>query len=169
MKTNPLPLLLFWFVASPQSREPISVCELLAHGAEKRGQTVSVKGSLHTGPEELALYGVDCTPALETDGYKWPKAVWLTSPGGIPEEPVDFAVDKQAMEEFSRDVAKFRAANPKATSIPVVVIGKFEFPRKFVGGIGVNGKWVGNGYGHLNSYPGQIVLKLIRLDRPEGR
>ena len=68
------------------------------------------------------------------------------------------------MEKFSTDISKFRATNPSAKFIPVVVEGKLEYPAKLVGGIGANGRWVGSGYGHLNFYPAQIVVKLMRLD-----
>ena len=168
MKHTTLWFLLLFSTASLRGQKAISVCDLLEHGGDQRGHMVTVKGNLHMGPEEFALYGVDCPFVLETKGYKWPTAVWLTPPGGVPEERVNFVVDKQAMEEFPRDVAKFYAANPAALYVPVVVVGKFEFPRKFVGGIGTNGRWVGNGYGHLNFYPGQIVIRLMRLDGPDG-
>ena len=161
--------LFFMPVASPLDQKTFSVCDLLAHGAEQRGRIVSVRGSLHTGPEEFALYGLDCAFVLETSGYKWPTALWLTPPDGIPEEPVNFVVDKQAMKKFHKDLEKFQAANPSSPIVPVVVVGKFEYPRKFVGGLGSNGKWVGNGYGHLNAYPGQIVIRLMRLDSSGGR
>ena len=159
MNRTRLRFLLLLTIGDLQAQVPMGVCELLGNGFEQRGRMVTVKGRLQTGPEEFALYAVDCKSVLETNGYKWPTAVWLTPPSGFPEEPVDFAVDKQAMEKFSRDLTKFRAANPTARGVPVVVVGKFEFPRKFEGGVGANGRWVGNGYGHLNFYPGQIVLK----------
>lgn len=135
----------------------MTVCRLLESLPKQCGKIVSViRGELRTGPGEIALYGHKCSHHLVTDGHAWLDAVWLTPPGGLGNRPVNFKLDKKALEAAKEAIKRERDAGKKG-KIMVTFTGMCEAHKMLFGGRGPNGDWIGNGFGHLNAYPAQLI------------
>jgi hypothetical protein len=158
----------FVLAAQSNQEQPLNVCDLLKHVDRYRDKEVHVRGELREGPEEFALYGDDCKSGLVTNGHAWPIAVWLTAPDGVPAGRVDFKLDEEAVEGLKTRLQSERAAG-KHGKVLVTVIGKFEARKKLFGGPNPRGDWIGNGFGHLNGYPGQIVIRTVEAAKVSER
>jgi hypothetical protein len=170
MKHLGAPLLAIVTVLVPRivlAAEPLTVCDLLGHLNRYKDKIIAVRGELRTGSEEVALYATDCSTRVTTNGHRWLNAIWLTPPDGLPERLVGFALDEVAMAKFNRDLGNVRTNDLASAPVFVTVIGKCETRTRFVGGPGPNGTWIGNGFGHLNAYPAQLVF--MRMETPAVR
>jgi len=147
-------------LSQPTPHKALSVCELLEHIQKYRDKEVYVRGEPREGPEEVALYGEGCTQPLMTNGHVWPNAIWLTPPDGLAERPVNFSLNEEALEAMKKKIESERAAG-KRGKVTVTVIGKLEARKKLFGGPGPDGGWIGNGFGHLNAYACQIVIRTV--------
>jgi hypothetical protein len=148
------------FCAQADQQRTISVCDLLSHVDGYRDKEVHVRGELREGPEEFALYGDNCRGGLITNGHAWPVAVWITPPDGTPAGRVDFSMDEKAVQALKTKLQSERAAGRRG-KVLVTLVGKVEVRKKLFGGPNATGNWIGNGFGHLNAYPGQLVIRTV--------
>ena len=139
----------------------VTVCELMKDLKSFNGKILAVRGELSTGPEEFTVRDDKCGYRLVTEGHSWPCALWLTPPGGLAETPVNFRVDETAFRQFWATVNEARAKR-KSARVVATFVGKLETRTRFYGGPGANSPWIGNGFGHLNAYPGQVVLQTVK-------
>jgi hypothetical protein len=133
----------------------LTVCELLSQLDRYRGKEVHVRGELRTGTEEIALVE-QCSKRFVADGHTWPNAIWLTPPGRLATEPVDFKLDEAAIRAMQAQINQARAAG-KQGKVVVTFIGKCE-ARKHLGKDPRSTKVTG-GFGHLGAYPAQLVYR----------
>jgi hypothetical protein len=144
-------------VNAPGRDNAISICDLLKDLAEYRNQSVQVRGELRTGRHRNALFGVNCEHSVLTDEHVWLDALWLVAEKRSTKvnEP---GVDKKAMKEVYDAIGTARR-NGKKGKVLLTFVGRIETRERFFGGRGGNGRWIGNGYGHMNAYPAQLVYR----------
>jgi hypothetical protein len=141
----------------------LSVCDILANPMKFNGQVVTIRG-VSEGTDEGWWIGAGktCSPQLTTSGYTWPSIIWVESVGG-PQHAhgADFQTDQNAVSKVGHEVQRMRI-DPKLDGIWLTFTGIFEtreFTTKDVGK--ADGKWRAFGFGHLNSAPGELLLKTV--------
>jgi len=148
-------------VAQRKENKTLTVCDVLEHLQRYRGKEIAVRGELRTGPEEAAVYGTNCNRNFMTDWHVWPNALWLIPAGSrLAEEPVTLKLDHQVIRAMNEKIDQERASG-KVGAVTMTIVGKLEAKRRYFGGPAASGSWVGNGYGHLNAYPAQIVFRKV--------
>ncbi len=144
--------------ADRSSFSPVDVCDVVDAPSKYNGQLVALRGTLKTGMEEMALYGDACKRTLTTHGHRWPAAIWLTpNPGS--DAKAERRLDRPAIEHLN---AAIRVARTQKAEIQATFVGILEARSKYFGGTSPNGDWIGNGFGHLNAYPAQLVFTTVR-------
>ena len=140
----------------------VSVCDVVMNRLKYDGQLINVRGVV-LGTEEgmwIAAPG-KCTPGLTTFGYSWPDIIWVAppdSPGRLHD--VDFQLDLRNLEQIDQQI---RAMNvdPSKDRVWLTVSGLFETRVYEPTGVSTSGR--GNqgasGFGHMNSAPGQLLVK----------
>lgn len=141
----------------------LSVCAILSDPAKFNGQLVTIRG-ISEGTDEGWWIDTDkaCTAPLITNGYNWPSIIWVKSIDG-PERThrVNFETDQDTVSKVDREVRRLHI-DPKLDRIWLNFTGIFEtreFTAKDVGK--ADGKSRADGFGHLNSAPGQLLLKTV--------
>jgi hypothetical protein len=144
-------------------RGALSVCDILSDPAKYNGRLVTIR-AISEGTDEGWWIGAGkaCTAPLITNGYSWPSIIWVQSIGG-PQHThrPDFETDQNAVSKVDREVRRLHI-DPKLDRIWLSFTGIFEtreFTAKDVGN--ADGKWRADGFGHLNSAPGQLLLKTV--------
>ena len=155
-----------------------SVCDILANPTFYAGRGIAVLGRLETTMEGVWLSEDNCGTRVETEGYVWPNILWLGGEGTAPDPPLGLLV-------LDRDTLSIKlAAVRRSTALKMqesltynssdkkwgvrnvqqswgVIYGRVEVQRKLrpQKGDALPREW-GNGFGHLNAAPIQIVRKV---------
>jgi ankyrin repeat protein len=64
----------------PEDLPVIDVCEVVSNLPKYNGKRIAIRGQIKGGYHGSAIYGPDCEQRFETDGYRWPTALYL----GVP-------------------------------------------------------------------------------------
>lgn len=169
-------------VAQP-ARDPelptLPLCEVFKDLRSYSGKIVSLWGQLYSGSEVAAIGGhcdnkfvtkysrspdfpLPLQPQLE---YVWPTALNLVMSSSVERigEKLDFrtaAADvDRVYDQIHRERAKFGKQDVETW---VTVVGKLQDKDHYDIGQSPDGKVRGDGYGHLSTYPGQLVIKTMR-------
>lgn len=156
----------------------VSVCDLFEDLQSHKGKTVSVRGMLYTGFEVSAL-GSQCNSKFVTKYnwgpslpgipeqpparvYVWPTALHMVNSSlAQKEEPVEFETDLESCHKvdllIERDLAKLKPTDKP--EIWITIVGKLLMKDHYVIAKATDGSARGIGYGHLNVYPAQLVVK----------
>jgi hypothetical protein len=156
--------------------KPITVCDVVANPNAYAGRDVAVLGRLGQTMEGAWLSEDHCEKQIETDGYVWPSSIWIAGDRTAPDPPLGLLVlDGDALSE---KVASVRGTTVLRTVKTVcwtpsekphqcevqenwsVIYGRIETQQilRRPNGSGPDRDW-GNGFGHLNSTPLQILRK----------
>jgi hypothetical protein len=132
----------------------LSVCDLSRDFTAYRGKLVAVRGVFYYGLRQKC-------PQTCANG-PWPSALDLIGPGYTPpgETPVAFATDElswAALSKVQRDVER-DAIEGKRFEIWVTVLGQIR-ARDHRSPVGPCDVMASGGYGHLGSFPAQLVVK----------
>lgn len=128
---------------------PISVCDLFKNIAGYRNQLVTVRGVYWFGLRQ------SCKAPFITQGHSWPLALNLVgSTSASDSASVPFVTDDIAWDKLDLSAIALAKAGRKA-ELWVTVVGLLRAPASyFRGGAG--------GYGHLNVFPAELVIKTVR-------
>lgn len=162
-----------------------SICELFEDLASHAGTVVAVRGLLYQGGELFALGG-RCQskfvtrylafPGLPgvipdlTAEYVWPTAINLTysTNRSEGESPVTFSTDRDSIDRTIEYIVNQRRTEFKNaesnTDALVTVIGILRVRSHYNIGPFPNGDMHGGGYGHLDTYPAELVI--LRMSDP---
>lgn len=162
--------------ANADTLKTVSVCELFNDLASHNGMRVKVRGILYSGREIFALGETTCTkkfvtrhrllPELlglseqPTGEYVWPTAIDLS--GSISSKGV--STDENAILQVVKILREARAAQQdKSTRVDlwVTVVGVLSIKDHYDGGPDAHGKLQASGYGHLGTYPAQLVIETM--------
>ena len=102
-----------------------------------------------------------------TGEFVWPTAVDL-KPASFVEEgerPVDFKTDEAAVHDVLATVtnqqAKLNFTPGLKPEVRVTVMGRLRLKAHYEIAKGADGAPIGGGYGHLDVYPAQLVVKTM--------
>jgi hypothetical protein len=161
----------------------ISVCDLFKDLPVHAGQMISVRGMLYQGGEIFAL-GAHCdskfvtkytwAPVLKglpemppTGEFVWPTALDLSNSSFVQEgeTPVKFQTDEDAIRGVLASIAtqgaKLTVTPGQRPGVWVTVVGQLRVRSHYVIGKSADGKPIAEGYGHLNAYPAQLVIRTM--------
>jgi len=161
----------------PSTPEPptVPLCELFKDLRSYAGKIVAVWGQLYSSSEVSAL-GAHCNDKFITKyspspllpqpqfEYVWPTAVDLASStfAANEGEKLSFRTDDAAVSQVYAQIRRERAKfGNQEVETWVTVVGMVRLKNDYVIGKGSDGKMRGNGYGHLSTYPGQLVIKTM--------
>ncbi len=174
-------------LASAQTKKSdptaITVCDLFRDLRAHAGQMISVRGTLYQGRETFAL-GAHCdskfvttynwAPALKglpelppTGEFIWPTALDLSYASFVQEgeTPVKFQTDEDAIRGVLASIASQRAELTvmpgQRADVLVTVVGQLRIKSQYLIGKRGDGTLIGDGYGHLNTYPAQLIIKTM--------
>lgn len=140
---------------------PVTVCEVISDLDAYGGKTVAVVGRLGGTDEGTWLDEENCPRPLQTNGFTWPSALWITTGPTAPtraegERLIDKDVLKKKVLEVSSRT-KLRA-RPDHDSY-AVLYGRLETRQKLETFTYPDGSVHGFGFGHLGSAPAQLVFR----------
>ena len=139
---------------------PLRVCEVLENLPRYRGKTITVRGMLYQSREITALGDTPCKQPLMTGDYQWPPALDLEYSSYRPsdESAVTFQTDLGNVDTTSAEIRTLRKKAPGG-DVWVTVVGYLRAKDKYNVFLGGDRKWHGQGYGHLGTYPAQLVIR----------
>lgn len=164
-----------------ENGEPISICELFKDLRSHAGKIVTVRGLLYSGFEIFALGGrceskfvTQYTPnPLLPDFRKvpsefvWPNALDLAISSSVEEgeQTVDYETDRGSITRstllIKQEREKLATNKQREVDAWVTVVGKLRLRAAYHLYYAPDGRPRGGGYGHLNTYPGQLVIKVM--------
>lgn len=158
------------FSQADKPLKPITVCEALRNRKLYNGKMVAIIG-LWSATDEGAWLADECEQKLRTGDYVWSDSISLkydpSSPSAFAGEmPLDMDAAKKEIEEMKGRIKSLPEKVEWA-----VVYGRFETYEELETVFAGDGKTVyGNGFGHLNGSPAQVVYKnkdinFIRVQR----
>ncbi len=140
-------------LAGGDALEPVTVCELLTHAAEREGAVVALAGRFSFRENGRYVSEEDC-PAAQG----WPVSIRVAfddkeAPKAPPVLEIDAAALSRKLKAVRRhtSLAKFRFGSPYYDRW-AVIYGKVEFRREFR-----DGKRPENGKSPLESAPARLV------------
>jgi hypothetical protein len=137
----------------------LSVCDILADRLKYNHQLVTIRG-VSVGTDEGWWVGPDktCSKPLTTDGYTWPSIIWVESVGEArANRGVEFRTAHNVVSKIDREVSQMHI-DPKLDRIWLNFTGIFETREFGSKDIGYGRAF---GFGHMNSAPGQLLLKTV--------
>lgn len=143
----------------------ISACQLMSQLQHYRDNVVSVTG-LYMVTKESTYIGVDksCQIRFATEGYAWPRGIDLkgvryykAETGQSPFQRTDD--DSRSIEQLSRTYDRLKDHE----RIRATFVGLLLVPREYVVRRQPDGRLAsGSGYGHMNAWPAQLILKAVK-------
>ena len=137
---------------------PLDVCQLFDRVNDLNGRILRIRGELRPSPEGLWLAGTQCKH-VSVGGLVWPAILALdfSSSTTIDTDP-GFVSDRKSLD---------RVPSPTSTGgnrrrVFVTYVGLFETRPNWSQWVvtGSDGRPWGIGFGHLNTAPGRIILKV---------
>jgi ankyrin repeat protein len=134
----------------------IPVCDLFEHLPAWKGRRIAVRGEYVSTMEGAWIVGA-CNGTFVTDGYRWPVALTFGSPA-----------------YYSQAMAKLYDANWPAPSeggpsrgMPFVnktatFVGRLRMRSEYSVSCRPDGRYVGNGFGHLNGAAAELLVEGMR-------
>jgi hypothetical protein len=159
---KPVTFLLFSLLAvgDTPNRSTIRVCDVLSNLKKYENLEISVRGEwVHT---EHGMYlRQSCGTKLITKAHVWPNSIWIQLPWLEREDPVNYVIDKRKLS-----AARERADGILSRARPGAVVyatftGKLQARESLTAIPRTNGGTMGNGFGHLNAFPAQIVIRSV--------
>jgi hypothetical protein len=149
------PLLSLLLVGQTQNRPAIHVCEVLRNLQKYRNLEISVRGEWVYTDHGMTLRE-SCDTPLTTSGHVWPNGIWLAYPWLRDEEekPVDYKLDQRKMK------AALRRAGKISGQVYATFTGKLQARESLTVFVSSSGP-KGYGFGHLNTWPAQIVIRTV--------
>jgi hypothetical protein len=155
--------------------EPVllTVCEALEKRLQYNDKLVAIVGVMTNTFEGSWLSDMGCGEPVKTQGFTWPNLIAImVSPETIPDPPALDFIDQATLNlkielvKGRNELRQFRGSPSDSGGTPdfsdrlVVASGRFETRPELRPSQRKNGQgdW-GNGYGHLNASPAQLVIK----------
>jgi hypothetical protein len=149
-------LIIICKAAFGEAPESFTVCEILRNLPKYADKDVEIKGEWIQTYHGTTVRAT-CAEQLRTGDHLWPNAIWVQFPWLEEENPVDFTADKDGLQ---------RARNEGRKSSPddvvlATFIGRLQARERLQVTRRKDGTTVVNGFGHLNAYPAQLVVRSI--------
>ncbi len=110
-------------------KNPLTVCELVAHREQYADRIVAVRGELRVEPHGLWLSAdSDCKNRLVTNGVSWPNTIYLEYPNKASQDSTDhadFDVD-WAAEKRVNSIVNQLGFDPKKDRLFETIVGMFR-------------------------------------------
>jgi len=146
---------------TPNERR-LTVCELMADLNAYSNRVVTVVGEYMSDPEHFSIGAESCEQPFKTFGYEWPTALQLRLVGGrdTPSK-VPFEADTASIESFYHAVRELKALSVQGCiEVTGMVQMKDDYSPTFTMR---GGQKRGLGFGHMNSLPGQLIVKTVHV------
>jgi hypothetical protein len=138
---------------------PLPVCKVLHDLQKYANRDIEIRGEwIHTD-HGMFIRG-KCARALSTGDHRWSSAVWLQLPWLETDEPVDFTADRSALEKAQNEAGELTESS-RGRAIYATFAGKLQVRQRLEIGRRQYGVALGNGFGHLNAYPAQLIVRSI--------
>lgn len=166
--------------------QAVSICDLFKDLKSYNGKMISVRGLLYSGKEISALGG-RCESKFVTDipygpnypfiprpvlRYAWPAALDLVPSSLVDagEVVVEFQTD-YAVVNRNFDLIRLERSRLGKRDLDVwlTVVGKLRVKPEYGVMTMPDGTLKGSGFGHLGTYPGQLVIKTTSDPKVEPR
>jgi hypothetical protein len=139
----------------------LTVCAALRHRTDYDGHIVRIRDRA-TGTDEYSGFISDACPGiLVTDRKVWPSSIAWTMPRSKDTilHPVDFSFDEESQKQLTKKWVELSKRVPDRC-IEVTYTGMFEVWSKSKARRPLKGGWQElPGFGHLNGWGAQLVLK----------
>src|SRR5690349_121436 len=139
----------------------LTVCEALSHASEYDGKIVRIRDTTF-GTDEFSAFRSDlCPGVLVTDGKVWPSSIVWTMPSDSEMilHPVNFIFDSESQQVLQKKWQELSKHLPNKC-IAVMYTGMFEVWSRSKSRKTIPGGWKEfSGFGHLNGWGAQLVLK----------
>jgi hypothetical protein len=140
---------------------PVLVCDVLSDLAKFNGKIISIRGVVEGSNEGTWIIATRCAVRLVTDGYLWRTAIAIELPSTLfLRDDVDFQLDRAAIEWLDHKVKQMQYKGTTDT-LWLTYIGLFETKKKLEVGVDPSGKRWPDGFGHLNTAPGRLLIKTV--------
>jgi hypothetical protein len=137
----------------------VDVCQVLANLETYRNQEIRVRGEWVQTDHGMSLRD-RCRETLQTKEYKWLSAIWLQLPSAEEENPVDFSLDRSALEGAQNEVTRL-SRRRRPTPVYATFVGRVQARERLETVVGPGGDVIAVGFGHLNLYPAQLVIRSV--------
>ena len=141
--------------------QPLTICEVMPDLTAYNNQVVTIKGEYLFDPEHSSI-SATCKQHFTTFGYDWPSALQLRRVS-VDDDPakIPFVPDSESIESFHRAVGSVKALTVQGCIVATGMIRtKDDYSPKLRMS---NGQMRGLGFGHRNAFPGQLILKSVRV------
>jgi hypothetical protein len=136
------------------------LCAVVNHLDAFAGRSVTIQGEIVTGREAFYLRDSNCDNGPKTGEYVWPPKVWLTPPNESAPMPKGQHYDEASFDRLEADM---QAAKSKYGRVQVVasLTGTIRAKEDLGAVKAADGRWLTNGFGHLNVFPAEMILESV--------
>jgi len=144
----------------------IPICDLFQNLPAWKGERIAVRGEYVSTMEGTWIVGA-CKGKFVTDGYRWPVALTYASP----------AYYSQAIARLYESTWPSRGereASPKTSDVnnTAIFIGRLRMRSEYSVSCQPDGRYVGNGFGHLNAAAAALLVEGLQdvetTERPDS-
>lgn len=141
-----------------QDGAPLSLCAAMANPEKFDGKVIVIRAEYMSGDESTWLMDVKCVSALKLGDQEWPQKlhIWALEVSGMSKYPVDFEPDRTGLARLSQVQRGLVASGAR---VMATIEGQFQFYPLARGRF--RGKERTLGFGHLNGFPAQLVVKRV--------
>jgi hypothetical protein len=153
----------FWHSLGPQARAEdqfaaVGICEILKDPSHWNGRLVSIRVNY----EFVLLDTSPCAKPFITDGYRWPEAVDVISNGDAYHLTEPLANKKTfTPRDFYDRLQGERKDNRNKNRLLATFYGRLNARERYFR-VKTNYGLLGNGFGHLGSYPVQLTVYSVQ-------
>lgn len=134
----------------------IPICDLFQNLPAWKGKRIAVRGEFVSTMEGMWIVGA-CKGKFVTDGYRWPVALTYASPAYYTQ-----AIAK--LDEPTWPSPSERGASPGASAVSktAILVGRLRMRSEYRVSCEPDGRYVGNGFGHLNAAAAELLVESMR-------
>lgn len=137
------------------------ICEIFSDLRRFDNTVVLLIGELTVGREEVALRGVGCPAAFESNGLRWPTAIWLV----VGESKRGWPAADPELDRASAEVWDKAATEAKRLQRPVQIIlrGRLKMLREPYQLVKGRNGLLGNAFGQFGIFPAEMRVWEVKL------
>lgn len=140
----------------------IPICDLFQNLSAWKGKRIAVRGEFVSTMEGMWISGGHCKGGFVTNRYRWPVLLAFGQPAYYSNETAKLYEAKwpvpAAVNEFKGD---FSGGGETAT-----FVGLLRMRSEYTAACMANGRYMGNGFGHLNGAAAELIVESVREAKP---
>ena len=146
----------------------LTVCELMNDLTAHRDKIVAVRGEYVFSREVTCLAGEPwCMTKFVTNGFVWPVAIDIKGPSYYLRETGKSAFPVTEGDfKTTEDLVQMSRSLRKGEKLEVTLVGLLRARKEYRVGRNADGALTsGSGFGHLNTFPAQLIVKRVESVR----